>query len=82
MSGNYGTKQSFRSLLYIRQFSSYLIKHGTSGGVVIYQAYGLQIGIEQCGAEKFESALLKIGGKDIGEFVSCNSFTVEMLLVN
>ena len=78
MSGNYGTKQSFRSLLYIRQFSSYFIKHGTSGGVVIYHTYGLQIGIEQCGSEKLESALLKVGGKDIGELVPGNPFAVEM----
>lgn len=78
MSGNYGTKQSFRSFLYIRQFSSYLIKHGTSGGVVVYQAYGLQIGIEQCRAKELESAFLKVGGKDIGELVSGNPFAVEM----
>ena len=46
--------------------------------MVVYQTYGLQIGIEQCGAEKFESAFLKVGGNDIGELVSGNPFAVEM----
>ena len=40
-----------------KDFSAYFLKHGTSGGVVVYQTYGLQIGIEQCGAKELESAL-------------------------
>ena len=46
--------------------------------MVVYQTYGLQIGIEQCGAKELESAFLKVGGKDIGELVPGYPFTVEM----
>ena len=50
--------------------------------MVVYQAYGLQIGIEQCGAKELESAFLKVSGKDIGELVPGNPFAVEMLLID
>ena len=42
--------------------------------VIVYQAGGLQMGIDDGGAQEFESPLLQIPGNGIGEGGSCRNF--------